>query len=401
MATATAKAFINEYHPQKDGKCSVTIRVTYQRKKKYYPTGISLLSDDFRRLFNAKRRNDSEKAMYNRILAFETKANQCIDSIGIFTFSRFEESFLQNREAADSIKAGFDRYIAELKNEDRIGTAVSYECARNNFESFKPGLKYVDVTKAILSKYVEWMSKNGKSQTTTGIYLRSLRAIFNRAKIDKSIYPFKDFTIPSGRNIKKALTIEEIGRIFEYPASTNTSEEMAKDYWIFSYLCNGLNVKDLCLLKRKDIAGDILTFERAKTKRSKKAAEKITVSFKPEAKAIVLKHGIPSVDPGSFIFPHLKKGMTAEQQRNTIQLVTRLINKYMKRIADKLGIEKNVTTYFARHSFATILKRSGAPTEFISDALGHSDLKTTKSYLAGFEEKAIHETTDALTAFKN
>lgn len=58
----------------------------------------------------------------------------------------------------------------------------------------------------------------------------------------------------------------------------------------------------------------------------------------------------------------------------------------MKRIAKELDIIKPITTYYARHSFATILKRSGASTEFISDALGHSDLKTTKNYLAGFEK---------------
>jgi site-specific recombinase XerD len=73
----------------------------------------------------------------------------------------------------------------------------------------------------------------------------------------------------------------------------------------------------------------------------------------------------------------------------------------MKRIAKNLEINKEVTTYFARHSFATVLRNSGASMEFISEALGHSDMKTTKSYLAGFEQETIHKTTDALTAFSN
>ena len=71
----------------------------------------------------------------------------------------------------------------------------------------------------------------------------------------------------------------------------------------------------------------------------------------------------------------------------------------MKRIAKNLEINKGVTTYLARHSFATVLRNSGASMEFISEALGHSDMKTTKSYLAGFEQETIHKTTDALTAF--
>ena len=91
--------------------------------------------------------------------------------------------------------------------------------------------------------------------------------------------------------------------------------------------------------------------------------------------------------------------MTAEKERQVIQQLTKTINKYMKRIAQKLEIQKDVTTYFARHSFATVLRNSGASMEFISEALGHSDMKTTKSYLAGFEAETIHKTTDALTAF--
>jgi site-specific recombinase XerD len=71
----------------------------------------------------------------------------------------------------------------------------------------------------------------------------------------------------------------------------------------------------------------------------------------------------------------------------------------MKQIAKDLELDKVVTTYFARHSFATILKNAGVSMEFISEALGHSDMKTTKSYLAGFEVEQIHTTTDALTNF--
>jgi integrase/recombinase XerD len=91
--------------------------------------------------------------------------------------------------------------------------------------------------------------------------------------------------------------------------------------------------------------------------------------------------------------------MTAEREREVIQQVTKTINKYMKRIAKELEINKPITTYWARHSFSTVLKRSGASIEFISEALGHSDSKTTRKYLDSFENEAIHKTTNALTAF--
>ena len=93
--------------------------------------------------------------------------------------------------------------------------------------------------------------------------------------------------------------------------------------------------------------------------------------------------------------------MSLEKQRDNIKLLTALINEHMKQIAAQLGICKPVTTYYARHSFATILKNSGVSTEFISEALGHTSLETTKNYLAGFEQDAIRKTTDVLTSFKN
>jgi integrase/recombinase XerD len=403
MSKATVSVFIDSYHPQKDEKCKVSIRITFQRKKRYYPSKTSLTVKDFTRIMTAKRRNEEDNKTYKEIRSFETKALKAIEALPVFTFGQFENIYLENREATDSIAFGFDKYIKELKEEKRIGTAVSYETAKGSLESFKPGLKFADITKPLLTKYENWMYDAGKSKATVGIYLRSLRTIFNRASIDKSLYPFGDgngkYSIPTGRNIKKALTLEEIAKIFRYEAIPGTSEEMARDYWIFIYLCNGINLKDFCLLKRKNIDGDILRFERSKTTRSKKEQEPIKVSLKPEAKAIILKYGVPSIAPESYIFPHLQKGMTAVRERQIIQQVTKTVNKFMKRIGKELEISKPVTTYSARHSFATILKRSGANVSFISDALGHSSIATTQSYLAGFEEEAIHKTTDALTAF--
>ncbi len=406
MKTATVSTFIDKWHPQKDGKCSISIRVTNQRRKKYYPTGISLKQVEFDKIMIAKRRTDNEKNIYNSIHSFEEKAIKAVETIekhSVFTFDKFEDIYLENREASDTISFAFDKYIKELKEEKRIGTAVSYEVAKASIEKFKSNQKFADITNAWLDKYEKWMLDNDKSLTTVGIYLRSLRAIFNRAKIDKSLYPFGDakdkYSIPTGRNLKKALTLEEISKIFNYKPNPNTSEEMARDYWIFIYLCNGLNVKDLCMLKRKNIEGKILKYKREKTKRSKKDADDIVVSLKPETKAIIKKWGQPSLSPESYIFPHLRKGMTAERERQVIQQLTKTINKFMKRIAKELEINKECTTYFARHSFATVLKRSGVSIEFISEALGHSDMKTTKSYLDGFEEETIHETTNALTAF--
>jgi integrase len=405
MSIAIATPFIDVHHPKTDDKRTVSIRVTYNRKRKYYGTKLRLKPSEFQRIMTAKRRSEAENKVYNEIIAYQNKAIQVIENLPVFTFNKFEEMYFENRDASDSVSFAFDKYITELKEEKRIGTAVSYECAKKSLHDFNKDLKFADINPALLRKYENWMLSNNKSRTTIGIYLRSLRTIFNRANIDKSLYPFgqgkNKYSIPTGKNIKKALTLEEIAKIFNYEAPAKSMAEMAKDYWIFIYLCNGLNVKDLCLLKYKNIQGDILFYERAKTKRSKNSCEKITVSLKPQAKEVINKWGQLSISPETYIFPHLQKGMTPEEERKTIQQVTKNINKHMKQIATELGLNKEVTTYFARHSFATVLRNSGASTEFISEALGHSNIKTTQSYLAGFEQETIHKTTDVLISFEN
>ncbi len=403
MSIALITPFIDIHHPKTDSIRTVSIRVTYNRVRKYYATNLRLAPSYFEKVMTAKRRSEAENKTYNEIISFQNKAAEVIKKLPIFTYTKFEEMYFENRDATDSVFFAFDKYIKELNEEQRIGTAVSYKSAKASIQAFKNELKFADVTPVFLKKYESWMLTKNKSRTTVGIYLRSLRTIFNRANLDKSLYPFGEgqqkYSIPTGKNTKKALTLLEISKIFHYEAPPKSMVEMAKDYWVFIYLCNGINVKDLCQLKNKNINDNILMFERAKTRRSKNNGEKITVSLKPQAKDIIRKWGQVSIGADTYVFPHLQKGMTAEKERKVIQQVTKNVNKYMKRIAKELELNKEVTTYFARHSFATVLRNSGASTEFISEALGHSSMKTTQSYLAGFEQEIIHKTTDALISF--
>jgi len=88
--------------------------------------------------------------------------------------------------------------------------------------------------------------------------------------------------------------------------------------------------------------------------------------------------------------------MDANQQKQTIHQVIKMTNKYMKRIGEKLGIEGDLNTYAARHSFATTLQRTGAPISFIQGRLGHKKSTTTENYLAGFEPEQEAEYLSAL-----
>jgi len=399
---AEASIYLDVLRPKKTGKCSVKIRITFNRSRKYFPTGLELLPDEFDKVMDSKRRTTEQKEIHLKLTYLYSKATDVINKLNVFTFDAFEESFLEQRNTHNSVSFAFDKYIQQLKSENRIGTAVSYECAKNSLENYKRNLIFAEISPTFLKSYHIWMLQEGKSITTIGIYLRSLRAIYNLQNIDVSIYPFGEgknkYSIPTSRNIKKALTVEEIAKIYNCQTNPGTTSEMAKDYWLFLYLCNGMNVKDFCLLKWENIDGDMLTYTRAKTLRSRKESRAISVALKPETMEIIRKWGQPSISKEAFIFPHLKPRMTAEKERATYQQLTKIINKYMKQISRDLKLNKEVTTYFARHSFATVLKRSGAKIEMISELLGHSSVDVTESYLDSFEKEQIQSETDALTA---
>lgn len=423
---ATTSLFINKHSPNSKGECSVSVRVTFERQKKYYPTGKSLSVSDFNKILGkVKKEEDKEKININieakketaketkerlkelslKLHAFEKKAADIIEKLPYFSFNVFEKHYFTNRGTKDSITQAFIDYSTQLREAGRIGTAVSYECAQNSLNKFIPDAKFADITPTLLSKYESWMLKEGKSITTVGIYLRSLRTLFNNAiaegLLTKDFYPFgkKRYEIPTGNNIKKALTLKDIGSIYHYKPEKGSTAERAKDYWIFMYLCNGMNVKDMSLLKYENIKSDVLEFIRAKTARTKRKVEPIRVVLTDDVKAIIKKWGNKKIDGETFIFPILVKDFSAERERQLIQQLTGVINDHMKAIADKLEIDSDCTTYAARHSFSTVLQRSGVSTEFISEALGHSSVKTTANYLAGFEDESKRETIKALTAF--
>lgn len=402
---ATTAIFIDKYHPKADGRCAISIRVTYDRKKKYFPTPLSMSVSDFEKTQGPKPR-EPYKGYALRLQAFEKKAADIIKGMPVFSWTGFEKAYLTNRAAKNSISQAFTDYSQALRESGRIGTAVSYECAQSSLNKFSKGLNFVDVTPELLQKYEKWMLTQGNSITTVGIYIRSLRTLFNNAisegLLTKDLYPFgkKKYEIPTGRNIKKALTLSDIELIYKHKPEPGTMTERAKDYWVFMYLCNGINVKDLCLLKYENIKGDILEFERAKTARTKRNVEPIRVIITPDVNAIIKKWGNKDTDNKNYIFPVLEKGLPPERERQLIQQITQVLNSHMKTLAKFLNIESDVTTYTARHSFATILQRSGVSTEFISEALGHGNIKTTQSYLGGFEDKSKREAIKALTAFK-
>jgi integrase/recombinase XerD len=174
----------------------------------------------------------------------------------------------------------------------------------------------------------------------------------------------------------------------------------ARDIWLFGYYCNGINTKDIALLRYKNIDDGFIEMQREKTKNTTRSNPKIiTIPISEEIVKIIDRWGNKDKSPNNYIFPILKHGLSPHRMRELVQGFTSLINDWMKKIAQNLGINKKITTIVYRHSFSTILKRSGVSTEFISEALGHTDLRTTENYLDSFEKETKKKFAKKLTDF--
>ena len=406
MSQAKTAIILDIRKIKKDDTYPVKLRVTFDRKQRYYPTPFNLSKIQFEKVMYNKRQTDDDKNLKKQILAYENKATDIIGSMKFFSWEKFEKQYYTNRGAKNSINNAFTIYLDKLKEEGRIGTAASYQDARNSLQKFSPDAKFHDITPEFLRKYEKWMLDADKAIATVGIYLRSLRTIINivisEGQLANEYYPYGKgkYEIPTGRNFKKALTLDKIGLIYNYMPKPGDSAALAKDIWLFLYICNGINIKDLCLLKYNNIKGEFLEFIRAKTVLTKRNVQPIRVPMTDDLKSIIAKHGNPDKNPDNYIFSILQRGITPERERQLIKQFNIVVNDNMNKIAKELNLEINLTTMVARHSFATIMKRGGKG-EFVKDALGHASAKTTENYFGSFEDESLIDNAKLLTAFKN
>lgn len=399
MIKPTLTYFFDTRHQLADGNFPIKLTVYYAGQKKRYKTPFKTTSDGYDKLFAENVKNEASKLLKRITIRWLDEKTQMAESIDPFTFSEFEELFYADKVKAkslqlnDSVKSIYDKHIEALKEEGRISTANSYNDSLTSILSYKKSLKITQVTPDFLRGYEKWMTDNGRSLTTVGMYLRALRTIFNMAiesdLIDVTKYPFKKYTIPAPQKISRTLKKDEIKSIINHKPK-NETDAKALDYWIFSFVSNGMNFKDVALLKYDNIKGDFIEFRRAKTKRSNKNNTlPIMVPLNDTLLNIIKKRGNKSKKNEDYIFPILERGLTPQEEYDHIKTFVRNTNKRLTKIGKELGTSLKVTSYVARHCFATIQKNNNAPLAYISEALGHANLKTTQNYFGRFEDDGL------------
>ncbi len=288
--TRPLTAIVHDLRRAKAGKAyPVKLRITYQREQRYYSTGVNLTEEDYQRM-NGQRPRATFAEHKRRTDNLKYRADDLIKDMASFNFRDFDAMFLDAKPGTTDLEIIINAYIDVLTANDKVGTAALYKNTIQSLIKYRPSCRITDITKEWLKGYEAWMltpanhpDKKERSTTIISMYVRNLRHILNEAIDNKLLrkedYPFgkKGYAIPEGNNEKLALPKEDILKIFEYkPPATSGKENQyqrayrrgmwdARAYFCFSYLANGMNFKDMAILRNSNISGDQIIYYRAKT----------------------------------------------------------------------------------------------------------------------------------------
>jgi len=399
---------------KRTGLYPVCLVVNINGERKRYRTGKQLSHEQWEKIHARNLRDEKLKEIKKEIQEFINMAELVKINIEkgkiAFSFEEFELGYFKKVDIdrseislADCVKDFFENYKKDHKGKElSIQTIMMYETLSNSINNFKANIKINQVTLDFLIDYEESLRKKGKSISTIGIYLRQLKAIINYAISKKYMaldkYPFKGFEIQAAESNKRALDDNGIKALLNYNSAIEP-EQKAVDFWIFSYLGNGINFKDIAKLKFNNIKGDSMNFVRAKTMNSKRIGKEINFYLLPKLNEILSKYGNKMVNSTDYIFPILNNKMTPLEEHKAIKQFIKTTNKYLKRVGSSLDFEIPLTTYFSRHSWATKMRNSGVSVDYISEGLGHSSIKTTENYLGKFPAKDVIENAIKLLNF--
>ena len=370
------------------------LRITKDRKLKYSSIGISVNPAHWDFEKNKPRRNCPDKARIEQIISEQIRKyrEQILD------FQAEDKEFtstslydrVNNQIKRRTVSDLFKSHIANLKAQKRTGYALTFSELYNSLILFHGHLDihFSDIDVTWLRHYEAWLRFRGSAENTIGKRFRTLRAVFNLA-IEQGIvkaeyYPFKIYKVSKLHQTpaKRAISKEDIMKVINYQC-TDPYDRLAVDLFTFGYFMGGINFGDMARLKQENIAGGRLYYTRHKT------GKLLSYKLMPKALEIIQRYQNPTSE---YLFPILNSSHKTELQKfNRIHKALAKTNKALKQIGEELKIPNKLTTYVARHSYATVLRRAGVATSIISSSLGHSSEKVTQIYLDSFENKQIDE----------
>ena len=385
-----------------NGTCPINLRVTINRKSKFYKTPYNSAPKFWNESASEFTSKYPNYLQANRILnKIKQDASKVLDLM-------VEQELEFSLEIFDSLfrpqeieKLNFLPYFELKKNQfneaGKISSACSYRDTISVLKKFTPDIQNYSFTKInydFLIAFESYLRANNCNDGGIGVYMRNIRSIYNSAIKSKIVssetYPFRDYIISKLKSskVKKALSKQDLQLLLDYDFSTNKEGIKALYTYLFSFYCRGMNFTDLAELKWDDIDLSSFSYIRNKT------LVKLNVKIPDNKYMIEILQYFKIYRPFNtdYIFPILEKDQnlyTKIELRDRKKSILNYYGKLLNKISIECGIKTKVTFYTARHTFATLSLKKGLSTVMIKQGLGHQCIKTTETYLEDFSSEEL------------
>ena len=293
---------------------------------------------------------------------------------------------LHASEQCVSVTKFIQEQIDFLADCNRLGTARNYRLAANSLSAYLDGreLCFSELTSQFVEQYSEHLLRKGLVRNSLSFRMRILRAVYNKAVrrgYAEQSFPFRDVYTGIDRTRKRAVSEDVILRLIQLDVSDNAPLSFARDMFLFSFYTRGMAFVDIAYLRKSDIQDGAIRYARHKT------GQQLAVRIEPCIRTIIERYAnIANNTP--YVFPILKSEdcATSFRQYNT---ALRLYNLRLRRLSELLGLEKPISSYTSRHSWATAARNQNVPLSVISAGMGHASERTTQIYLTSLENSII------------
>ena len=272
--------------------------------------------------------------------------------------------------------------IAQLKQLGKIRTSETYTATLKSFMAFREDqdVPLDGITSDLMLLYEANLKARGVRMNTISFYMRILRAVYNRA-VEKGLTeqqnPFRHVYTGVDKTVKRAIPIKAIKALKELDLSMKPSLDFARDMFMFSFYTRGMSFVDMAYLKKTDLQNGILTYRRRKT------GHELTIKWEKCMAEIIAKYPDNQTD---YLLPIIKE---KENERKQYDNALHLVNYRLKDLSQTLKLQRPLTMYVARHSWASAAKAKNVPLSVISEGMGHDSEATTQIYLASLETSVV------------
>ncbi len=299
---------------------------------------------------------------------------------GAYTAEDVVESYLSPTDTHSFISFAHT-LVGQLKQIGKQYTA--YETAINSFTRFRKeqDVPLDEVDSDLMMAYEAYLKSKGICPNSSSFYMRNLRAIYNRA-VDKELTeqrnPFKHVYTGIDKTVKRAVPLSVIRQIRDLDLNLHPAMDYARNIFMFSFYTRGMSFIDMAFLKKKDLQNGVLSYRRHKTN------QQLFIKWEKPMQELIDKFDTSGTP---YLLPIIKN--CDNDARKQYKSDAHRVNQSLKKIGKMLGLAISLTSYVARHSWASIAKSKNIPIATISEAMGHDSENTTRIYLASLDTTVV------------